>query len=38
MKFEKAIQLLREFDYEKNGLDDTIAFLKIILSELENKK
>lgn len=34
MKFEKAIQLLHEFDYEKNGVDDTIFFLQIIINEL----
>lgn len=37
MSFEKAIQLLQEFDYKKNGKEDTIMFLKIILNELEEK-
>lgn len=35
MTFEKAIQLLREFYYEKNGKESTIEFLKIIVQELE---
>ena len=39
MKFETAIQLLREFFYEKNGKEDTIEFLEFILRKLkeENK-
>ncbi len=35
MKFETAIQLLREFHYEKNGLNDTIEFLEFILRKLK---
>jgi len=35
MSFELAIQLLREFYYEKNGRTLTIEFLKYILKELE---
>ena len=39
MKFETAIQLLKEFHYEKNGKEDTIEFLEFILRKLkeENK-
>lgn len=39
MKFETAIQMLREFYYEKNGKEDTIEFLEFILRKLkeENK-
>lgn len=37
MSFKKAIQLLQEFDYEKNGLDDTIFFLQIVLDELKKQ-
>lgn len=36
MSFELAVQLLREFYYEKNGKETTIEFLKFILKELEN--
>jgi hypothetical protein len=35
MKFETAIQLLREFYYEKNGKEDTIEFLEFILRKLK---
>lgn len=35
MKFELAVQLLKEFYYEKNGKEATIEFLKYIISELE---
>ena len=35
MKFETAIELIREFDYDKNGKETTIEFLKIIIEELE---
>lgn len=35
MTFEKAIQLLREFYYEKNGKESTIEFLKFIVQKLE---
>lgn len=35
MTFEKAIQLLREFYYEKNGKESTIEFLKFIIRKLE---
>ena len=36
MKFEEAIELLREFYYEKNGKEANIDFLKYIIKELEN--
>ena len=35
MKFETAIELLREFYYEKNGKQTTIEFLKYIIRMLE---
>lgn len=35
MSFEKAIEYLREFYYEKNGKEDTIEFLKFIIKKLE---
>lgn len=34
-KFERYIQLLREFHYERNGLETTIEFLEIILKDLK---
>lgn len=37
MKFEKIIELIKEFDYEKNGEELTIKFLVFILNELLNK-
>ncbi len=36
MAFERAIELLREFHYEKNGEEATISFLIFILNELVN--
>lgn len=30
--------MLREFDYERNGLDSTIKFLKYMINELENER
>lgn len=35
MEWDLAIQLLKEFNYEKNGKELTIMFLKMILEELE---
>lgn len=35
MSFKKAIELLREFYYEKNGKEETIKFLKFIIKKLE---
>lgn len=35
MEFSTAIQLLKEFDYERNGKKDTIEFLKMIIIYLE---
>lgn len=37
MSFELAVQLLREFYYEKNGKKSTIEFLKEIINELEKE-
>lgn len=37
ISFEKAVELLQEFDYEKNGLEDTIMFLQIILDSLKKE-
>lgn len=37
MSFKKAIELLQEFDYEVNGLEDTIFFLQTILDELKKR-
>ena len=37
MSFEKAIELLQEFDYEKNGKEKTISFLIFMLNELYNE-
>lgn len=36
MSFRKVCELLREFDYEKNGIDTTVEFLVFILNELVN--
>lgn len=36
MSFERAVQLLKEFYYEKNGKQATIEFLTWILNELVN--
>ena len=33
--FETYITLLREFNYERNGLKTTIEFLEIILKDLK---
>lgn len=38
MSFERAIELLKEFDYEKNGEELTIEFLIMILYELKGLK
>lgn len=35
MKFEKAVELLREFYYEKNGKESTIEFLEFIVKKLK---
>lgn len=35
MSFEKAVELLKEFYYEKNGKESTIAFLEFILEKLK---
>lgn len=37
-KLQNYYDMLKEFYYEKNGLDDTIDFLKFMLNELENIK
>lgn len=36
MSYERAIDLLKEFDYEKNGELNTIRFLIWVLNELIN--
>lgn len=36
--FKILIQMLQEFDYEKNGKDLTIKFLHYILNELDGLK
>lgn len=36
MKFYRAVELLKEFDYEKNGKQVTLEFLIWILNELVN--
>ena len=38
MEFERAVELLREFDYKKNGKKLTIQFLIFILNELYGLK
>ena len=38
MSFERAIELLREFDYERNGKELTIGFLINIIYELYDVK
>lgn len=38
MSFERAIDLLKEFDYEKNGELNTIRFLIWVVNELINGK
>lgn len=35
MEFDILVEMLRTFYYEKNGLEDTIDFLKYIVSEME---
>lgn len=35
MSFERAIILLKEFYYERNGKEATIDFLKFIVKKLE---
>lgn len=35
MKLELILQLLQEFDYSKNRLEDTISFLEIMINELK---
>ena len=35
MEFDILVEMLRTFYYEKNGLEDTIEFLKYIVSEME---
>lgn len=37
MGFERIAELIKEFDYEKNGEELTIKFLVFILNELVNK-
>lgn len=37
MEFERIVELIKEFDYEKNGEELTIKFLVFILNELLNK-
>ena len=34
MRFDKAVELLTTFDYNKYGKDETIHFLIFILNEL----
>ena len=34
-KYEKAVELLREFYYEKNGKECTIEFLEFIVRKLK---
>lgn len=38
MSFERAIELLKEYDYEKNGKELTIQFLIYIIYELYEVK
>ena len=38
MSFERAIELLKSFDYEKNGKELTIQFLIYIIYELYEVK
>ena len=37
ISYEKAKELLQEFDYEKNSLEDTIFFLQLILDNLKDE-
>lgn len=34
ISYDKAVELLQEFDYEKNSIEDTIFFLQLILDNL----
>lgn len=36
MSFIKAVELLKEFNYERNGREETIKFLIYILNGLVN--
>ena len=38
MEFDKAVELLQEFDYARNGKELTIQFLIYILNELYGLK
>ena len=38
MDFKRAVELLKEFDYEKNGPQLTIQFLIFVLNELYGLK
>lgn len=35
ISYKKVIELLQEFDYEKNDLEDTMFFLQVILDNLK---
>lgn len=35
MEFDILVKLLREYYYEKNGVKESIEFLKYILKEME---
>lgn len=37
MNFKNIIQLLQEFDYEKNGVNLTIEFLEYIVDNLKGE-
>ena len=37
MEFKNIVRLLQEFDYEKNGEESTVEFLKYIIYLLERK-
>lgn len=37
ISYEKAIELLQEFDYEKNSIEDTIFFLQLIFDNLKDE-
>lgn len=38
MDFKLAVKLLTEFDYEKNGKENTISFLAYMLNTLINNE
>ena len=38
MKFDKVVELLNEFDYKKNGKEETVRFLVWILNYLINEE